>query len=158
MLLVLATLQEYVRMVAVETVGQLTLEVPRPEGSSREQLEDSVSTLTFLLVKIWVTCSCALCFLETYCTACAKWRRHKRSLVRLLREDPSQEVNFSKMVKLCLFFLLGVVWRLDLPFCKKNTGTFWAGSRVPFRANLALGPRKANFGSTVLFLKFLLIH
>ena len=94
-------------MVAVETVGQLTLEVPRPEGSSGEQLEDSVSMLTSCCENMGFMCSCALCFLETYCTACAKWHRHKRSLVRLLREDPSQEVNFSKMVKLCLFFFAG---------------------------------------------------
>ncbi len=43
------------------------------------------------LVVKYRLCSLCICFLETYFCICQS--RHKRSLVRLLREDPSQEVQ-----------------------------------------------------------------
>lgn len=83
--------EEYVRMVAVETVGQLTLEVPR----------------------------------------------HKKSLVRLLREDPSQEVRF-----LCDRVLKQRGWRE--PAWMKIQHPAWRDRVIRANANRGKGTTKGK--------------
>ena len=83
--------EEYVRMVAVETVGQLTLEVPR----------------------------------------------HKRSLVRLLREDPSQEVR-----KLCDRVLKQRGWQE--PKWMKIQHPAWRDRVIRANANRGKGTTKGK--------------
>ena len=129
-------------MVAVETVGQLTLEVPRPEGSSREQLEDSLSTLTFLLVNIWVLCAVVPCVSWKHTNFCMCQTAQAQAKFGAFASGRSKSGGEA-------FFLLGVVWRLDLPFCFKKkrvlfeqghgflSGQIW----LWVHARLILGPQ-----------------
>lgn len=77
-------------------------------------------------------------------SACAKRRRHKRSLVRLLREDPSHEV------KLCLFFFAGSRVAFGLACLKKKHRYFLSRVTVSFPGWLQ--PRNANLGPQFCFL------
>ena len=129
MLLVLATLQEYVRMVAVETVGQLTLEVPRPKRSSGEQ-QDPIRFLRwpFWLVNIWVLCAVVPCVSWKHTNFCMCQTAAGTSEVWCVCSEKIQVTRwFFPRWWSCVYFFC---WeRLDLPVClKKNTGTFWAGS------------------------------
>lgn len=131
MLLVLATLQEYVRMVAVETVGQLTLEVPRPKRSSGEQ-QDPIRFLRwpFWLVKIWVLCAVVprVSWKHTnFCMCQTAQAQAKFGAFASRRSKSRGEAVF-------IFFCWESCGVWTCLFLKKNTGTFWAGSRFPFRA------------------------
>ena len=156
MLLVLATLQEYVRMVAVETVGQLTLEVPRPEGSSGEQLEDSVSTLTFLLVKIWVLCAVVPCVSwkrTNFCMCQTAQAQAKFGAFASRRSKSRGEFFQDGEAVFCFCWESCGVW--TCLFVKKKHRYFLSRVMVSFPGKSGWKPRNAN---SVVFLQFLLIH